>query len=1220
MKKNFFSTKMWLLLVGVMICFTGCTFQDDLDTLTDRVTALEGNLTTVNEQVESLKATAADLQSFDQKFSEEINNLKSADEAIDAKIKELAAVDSKLAADVQAVADLTNSNMNEIASLKTQLADQTASLLALQEWVARNEAAINANSGKIDGLENRMNTADEAFKALEGKVDKNKTDLSEYIKTVEDATIANKTAIETINTTMAEIEANLAAVKTQVDNLDQIFATDADVDGVKTEMSEQLNAVRAEMAEAINGVKADIESAVATINADMKALEERMNETFGEQLEEALAGYARLADYQATAAALEELSNKYDATAEEVKNLGGDIDAINKKFEELEALVATKASKEELAKVEADYKAAVAEALKAALENDGKITDDIKNQLNAAVAELNAKIAELEEAIKSLTGNYQALLGRIQSVVFVPEYSDGKATINYATIGGEIIEAQSVIKYQILPIDGVLALNKDNVSFQLSEALKTRSSNPSMEVVDVKIDNQEKGIIAVYVNTRNFTADFYTKAKNSAYAASLVIDNGTANVASSFTNLYPTATEMSIRIDNVEQENHRIQYHDTETVVDILPKHKLMFSVETDKWLDLAQMTAAGYAINYVQNVDTAIVGNDGSVFELGMKAREGYADSVATVKLNDVKESAVDTKLGVTYTYSIGTEEVLASDTVEVTRRLAKMYMSVEDIVWTYNRNNYQDALSDAGLSNTYMPNNAITIDSLVSMPAGDKYTYANIINSGIFKSQQTVTPEGKVERELTVTMGGTNEKPVVSLAWFEWGKEYTITRTYQYEAIEVDLIMTVNTVDRSREVIKLALKDETITLANKLEKTFAAEALTPVYEAAKSYLGNMTENEFFAMIINNYKDSEKFALSNTFNKKEATGTTGLSINGNKMTAHYSYTDFADQFAQKIEYVYDLTTWFGQQIIITKNVTIELPAYDFKYDKYHVYNDENGLYSKVTPLYSPEITSTNVSEFALDNVDMDVAFRVVAADDEEKYLQVNDAESSLVTEFNFATTDAKVIGDSKFNGNKLTYKTTVASIPVVGKLYIMTGNGEQRVELPTKFANEYKDYFVMGYDPIGQLSVVDGSIELSQAVTYYYNVWYGMKLKDYRNGHATYDLINGDDIEQYANTTQNGWVIGDGTNGYASNGYGTGMTAKNPALYSLNIKLSLDQQSVPTELVDMINFTEDGILSYDNTAMLKLTEPVELKVNVELTYPYGATQNRVVTVTISNK
>jgi hypothetical protein len=218
---------------------------------------------------------------------------------------------------------------------------------------------------------------------------------------------------------------------------------------------------------------------------------------------------------------------------------------------------------------------------------------------------ISTALQSLEKRLAAVEGQVKELLNRIQSIVFVPEYSDGKATINYAKVNTDIIEAQSKLTFQVYPAECAKAFNAKGaeklISFYFKD-VQSRAGERRLEVAKVEAD-AATGMVDVYANARDFAAGFYNDAPTVHYAVSLVVDDAKEiNIASSYVNLI-AAKEADAKIITAEvieaaDNAYKIEYVDLEAK-DILKNHQLKFKIGGGTELySLEEMRGMGYDIS----------------------------------------------------------------------------------------------------------------------------------------------------------------------------------------------------------------------------------------------------------------------------------------------------------------------------------------------------------------------------------------------------------------------------------------------------------------------------------------------------------------------------------------------------------------------------------------------------------------------------------------------
>lgn len=279
--------------------------------------------------------------------------------------------------------------------------------------------------------------------------------------------------------------------------------------------------------------------------------------------------------------------------------------------------------------------------------NNYKATYSQKSGMAAVVEDLETVIAKFQ-ALEKEFAQYKedvevefskvyaaiASLGSVQSIVYVPEYSDGCATINVAYINNMIVEARSTMEFMVTPASGagkIVSMWTENpevlaiVHEDLKERLNTRSAEHLFNVANVYVKNGEPDRLMVEFDTRHLDPAFYAGEKS--YALSLVYNAGNegdvtseANVASCFAKAIVTTKPEILNVEIVDAadefitntvgETIPIQFNNkladgTEAPVTLLDMHKIAFYVEgfKEEFRTLEEMLAQGYDLNLVNDI-----------------------------------------------------------------------------------------------------------------------------------------------------------------------------------------------------------------------------------------------------------------------------------------------------------------------------------------------------------------------------------------------------------------------------------------------------------------------------------------------------------------------------------------------------------------------------------------------------------------------------------------
>ncbi len=466
-----------LALAGSALLYTGCTkdYSGDIQTLRND---FEEYKTATNEQIRTLNGQVGQLQ--------------------------------------QAVSALETAKAQTEAAIKT-LQDRATALETFKSETTTALASIRQNIADLQTADQNLNSAIEAAKARIKALEDNtytKQEVDGKIQSVEQKIEAAKAwASETFATkeTVGQIDAALAQVAGTVDGILAVLVDDA---------GEIIN-----VREALAGVKATAEEALGKANQALSETEAIRNDLV-----------ANYYDASAVDALLSTLKNDLQAKidAETALREAGDA-AAQARIDSLANV--TKGIEEDLAA----YKEATNEKL-AAL--DQKINDEIQNRIDAVSAEAalreagdaaaQARIDSLANVTKDLEDKYEELRGeidiikldlaalniyveylsnqmyayaeRIQSIVFVPEYDDLKASmlryfIGQPTQAGENFQNTVIATFEVQPKEAIVwvdSLYKDKKIGIAFKSVESRALYFDEVVYDVDVElDEEKGRFTV---------------------------------------------------------------------------------------------------------------------------------------------------------------------------------------------------------------------------------------------------------------------------------------------------------------------------------------------------------------------------------------------------------------------------------------------------------------------------------------------------------------------------------------------------------------------------------------------------------------------------------------------------------------------------------------------------------------------------------------------------
>ena len=897
-----FSNLVKMFLAGACFVAVGCNdYDQDIKNLNNRIDAIESN--NITPLKTDLAAVIADLEAAKSDLQDKID-------ANTATISELEA----------ALNEAKNSNATTIEGILEDIATFDGEIEDLKEADEQFKTDINDIKLAIANLQAKDAEFAEfqtAYNLFVVRVDTKLNELVAEIEALKQKDVELTGLIEDLDTRLQANE-ELAA-KNQQD----IAATIETLNG--------LNAAHLALSTKVNG----LEESFKTYQADIRA---ELDEHFGaftaytKKTDEALADI--LADIEA-----QKILIKANATKEELaeakKELQDNIDATNEALEDYKTKMVgiVEGLKDEILKNEAAIKVntkAISElqSLVSELNDRVNVLDDKLQTLSTYVYET------LSEDIKALKGDLSALMGRTQSLVFVPKYVDGKGTINFAKAGDTVVESRSQAEYQVYPAECANAIistfdpEKPILSFD-NKYLTTRSNVLSFDVVAVEKGSQD-GRILVTFEPRGLDAEFYA-GNTKEYALSLVLNNGTANLSSPYTNFVRAKNPETIGMDIMFEgkavsgryTTYEFEYTDIENPRSVLENHYVQFTVGNKSYDGIDALNAAGYNVNLTSSIYTHREYNKN--LALRPFAVEEDANGVLKVWVNEIKRELIIQPILVGYEYVLGTLNAKAYAEVYTVPVQATIAYEAIDINWTYADDVAVDAARYAAQNAVYSRNNLILGAQENNLPADIDLVKA--LTSTLTKSTVTLNGEEVAVDAAFVLDAENNVK--INLSGFEWDKTYEVAAVYnvkdaynQVSAV-VTVKVTVNTHDRSRDIIEVKLAEEDWMLTKNFEyqSETAAESLETIYEQAKSYLGETTAEEFLKNIfVDNAFDFENKANGET---EEFTQLV-IENDGTEVKSVYNVNDYA-KIPEAVEYVYNITTWYGQEIVITKKLNTGL-------------------------------------------------------------------------------------------------------------------------------------------------------------------------------------------------------------------------------------------------------------------------------------------------------
>ena len=355
--------------------------------------------------------------------------------------------------------------------------------------------AIADQGDRLDILEQST------IKNIDGQVDAIKTSLAELeavdaelealIKALQDADDDNAELIAALQAKDAELDKKIEDLKTYVDDKITYAENWAKATFATLQQYTELQNTISDLSALVAKQGTDVAELTSKIDTLEESMKQWVNETIAE-------GYYDISEIDAFIGALElqigALLLVDETLAEELESLK---DALEKAQEDL-----TEA-----------YEVAIEEAIKEAIENDGVINAAIAEAIEAAKNDLSNNFLEINEDIKLINNKLNEfelslgkLIERIQSIRFLPEYSDGKVLLNNETTLTFIVSPKEAAE-----AIAAAAQDNENVVAAYVSRIKARTKSVDMPtpLTVTSVNGNAEGVLEVGVSDANLPDDFW---------------------------------------------------------------------------------------------------------------------------------------------------------------------------------------------------------------------------------------------------------------------------------------------------------------------------------------------------------------------------------------------------------------------------------------------------------------------------------------------------------------------------------------------------------------------------------------------------------------------------------------------------------------------------------------------------------------------------------------
>ena len=492
----------------------------------------------------------------------------------------------------------------QIASINTQISSINSSIIslsgvdtqiqgyikALQEQAGNIEKAIEQLQGDDTSLKEQLKTINEQISELQKKdneLQKQISDLTTYISS------EIKSAKDWVNATFVTLEKYNATA-------DALATIQATIEDLKISTSLSQSDIDAAISAQDKKTLADIQSACEAIEiAYSKAISDAINASelsIKGWVNTQLAGYYTIAQTDAkVSSAKTNLENqiatqktyleglisllessagaKIDENAAAIETIKEQIATINSNITSLSSTLTSEINKLNgtIESTKTEITTAYKNAISTAIETlDGKLSGEIASSvasinsrideevssINAAIDELKERVSTCEKDIKSIKNTIYSMqldiedlqaeigkiLARIQSVTFIPEYSDGRAVMTY-TNNGTITPGTAELTYELKPAETAGELLKVWKNALSVEAIYTiTKSAPEMTKLTIESASVENGFLMLTVSGKGLKDEYFMSQCSASVR--LCISDGNNDLATDYVQMVPWTTDV----------------------------------------------------------------------------------------------------------------------------------------------------------------------------------------------------------------------------------------------------------------------------------------------------------------------------------------------------------------------------------------------------------------------------------------------------------------------------------------------------------------------------------------------------------------------------------------------------------------------------------------------------------------------------------------------------
>lgn len=184
------------------------------------------------------------------------------------------------------------------------------------------------------------------------------------------------------------------------------------------------------------------------------------------------------------------------------------------------------------------------------------------SKLEERIDEVSSRVDDIENSQDN--SEIEALTSRIQSISFIPEYSDGKASMSYTSSGGSFTPGSAILKFEIQPAHLAASLAEvwdKALSLKAVYAATRATAGESFNLPITDVTASEDGILTVTASGSQMDLEFFRSGLSANVR--LLVNSGSTLKCSEYFNLIPWMTGW-ISVPDANFKNYLIYNFDTD--------------------------------------------------------------------------------------------------------------------------------------------------------------------------------------------------------------------------------------------------------------------------------------------------------------------------------------------------------------------------------------------------------------------------------------------------------------------------------------------------------------------------------------------------------------------------------------------------------------------------------------------------------------------------------